>query len=47
MSTMYQPDEAPLDLSRGELLEIQRALDDLHGKPAHMALPWYTLWPMT
>ncbi len=47
MGTMYQPDEAPLELARGELLEIQRAVDDLHGKAARVALPWYTLWPMT
>ncbi len=47
MGTMYQPDEAPLELARGELLEIQRVVDDLHGKAARVALPWYTLWPMT
>jgi hydroxyacylglutathione hydrolase len=47
MGTMYQPDEAPLELSRGELLEIQRAVDGTPGKPTRIALPWYTIWPMT
>jgi glyoxylase-like metal-dependent hydrolase (beta-lactamase superfamily II) len=47
MGTMYQPDEAPLELSRGELLEIQRAVDGTQGKAARVALPWYTIWPMT
>ena len=47
MGTMYQPDEAPLELSRGELLEIQRAVDSTAGKPTRIALPWYTIWPMT
>lgn len=47
MGTMYQPDEAPLELACGELLEIRRALDALHGQAARVALPWYPLWPMT
>jgi hypothetical protein len=34
-------------LSRGELLEIQRAVDGTHGKPTRIALPWYIIWPMT
>jgi hydroxyacylglutathione hydrolase len=47
MGTMYQPEEAPLELSRGELLEIQRAVANNGGKAARVALPWYTIWPMT
>jgi hydroxyacylglutathione hydrolase len=47
MGTMYQPEEAPLELARSELLEIQRAIDNTHGKPTRIALPWYTIWPMT
>jgi glyoxylase-like metal-dependent hydrolase (beta-lactamase superfamily II) len=47
MGTMYQPDEAPLELSRSELLEVQRAVDRTHGTPARLVLPWYTIWPLT
>jgi hypothetical protein len=32
MGTMYQPDEAPLELHGSELLEIQKVVDDMHGK---------------
>jgi hydroxyacylglutathione hydrolase len=45
--TMYQPDEAPLELARGELLEIQRAVDATDGKPRVIAMPWYTIRPLS
>jgi len=46
MGTMYQPDEARLELPGSELLEIQKVVDGMHGKAQFVSMPWYTLWPM-
>ena len=43
--TLYQPDEHSLELSRGALLELNEAVQGLHGRPARLALRDFTLWP--
>ncbi len=45
VGTMYQPDEHVLQLTRGDLLELEAGLVSLHGKPARLALPDFTIWP--
>ena len=46
VGTIYQPQEHELSLSRGVLLEMQAALDGLHGKPARVAYRDFSLWPV-
>lgn len=43
--TVYQPDELPLELSRGDLLELQAALTAMQGKPRRQALSRFTVFP--
>jgi glyoxylase-like metal-dependent hydrolase (beta-lactamase superfamily II) len=43
--TLYQPDEHELSLSRGSLLEMQAALENLHGTPKRVAYRDFSLWP--
>jgi hypothetical protein len=43
--TQYQPDEAPLELSRGDLLELNEAILSLKGKLAKVDLRSLTLSP--
>jgi hydroxyacylglutathione hydrolase len=43
--TVYQPDEHPLALSRGTLLELNEALIAMHDKPVRFALRDITIWP--
>jgi glyoxylase-like metal-dependent hydrolase (beta-lactamase superfamily II) len=43
--TVYQPDEHPLALSRGTLLELNDALIQMQSRPARMALRDITIWP--
>lgn len=43
--TTYQPDEHVLELSRGDLLELNDALSKLKGKPDKIVLPDVTLVP--
>ena len=45
VGTIYQPDEHQLSLSRGVLLEMQAALDALHGSPKRVAYADFSLWP--
>lgn len=45
VGTMYQPDEHQLELSRGSLLELEDALQSLHGQPARLALRDFSIWP--
>jgi hydroxyacylglutathione hydrolase len=46
IGTIYQPNEHPLELSRGALLELEAALQSLNGKPRRLALSDFTLWPV-
>jgi hydroxyacylglutathione hydrolase len=45
VGTKYQPDEHALALSRGNLLELQEALEGMKDKPVRMALRDFTIWP--
>jgi glyoxylase-like metal-dependent hydrolase (beta-lactamase superfamily II) len=44
--TVYQPDEHSLELGRGELLELNEALQQMNGKIVRMAMRDFTIWPM-
>ena len=46
VGTIYQPQEHALALSRGVLLEMQDAIDGLHGKAARVAYRDFSLWPV-
>jgi glyoxylase-like metal-dependent hydrolase (beta-lactamase superfamily II) len=46
IGTIYQPDEHPLELSRGALLELEDALKSLNGTPRRLALSDFSLWPV-
>ena len=46
VGTMYQPHEHQLAMSRGTLLEIQHALEQLHGMPRRVAYRDFSLWPV-
>jgi hydroxyacylglutathione hydrolase len=43
--TVYQPDEHPLALSRGTLLELNEACIAMRDKPVRYALRDITIWP--
>jgi len=43
--TVYQPDEMALEMSRGDLLEFNEALQRLNGKPERVELRGITLVP--
>jgi len=43
--TVHQPNEAVLELSRGDLLELQAALAAMQGKPRRQALSRFTISP--
>ena len=45
VGTIYQPNEHPLELPRGVLLEIQAGLESMHGKPKRIAYRDFSLWP--
>lgn len=46
VGTIYQPNEHELSLSRGALLEMQTALDSVHGAPKRIAYRDFSLWPV-
>jgi hydroxyacylglutathione hydrolase len=45
VGTKYQPEEHALALSRGNLLELQEALEGMKDKPVRLALRDFTIWP--
>jgi hydroxyacylglutathione hydrolase len=45
VGTKYQPDEHSLELGRAHLLELNRELIKMDGKPARLALRDFTIWP--
>jgi glyoxylase-like metal-dependent hydrolase (beta-lactamase superfamily II) len=45
VGTRYQPDEHSLELSRGDLLELDQALTTLKGKPVRVILRNFTIVP--
>lgn len=46
VGTKYQPDEHPLELGRGELLELDEALKHMKA-PKRLAFREFTIWPMS
>jgi hydroxyacylglutathione hydrolase len=46
IGTIYQPNEHRLELSRGSLLQLEDALNSLHGTPRRLALADFSLWPV-
>lgn len=45
IGSLYQPEEHSLELSRGSLLELNDALQAMHGHPARVALRDFTIYP--
>ena len=45
VGTKYQPEEHGLALSRGNLLELQEAVEGMKDKPVRFALRDFTIWP--
>lgn len=45
IGTKYQPDEHALELGRGQLLELNDALQAMHGKVVRQAMRDFTIWP--
>jgi hydroxyacylglutathione hydrolase len=45
VGTKYQPDEHGLALSRGTLLELNDALQQMGANPSRMAMRDFTVWP--
>ena len=43
--TIHQPDEAVLELSRGDLLELHAALRSMQDKPRRLPLSRFTIFP--
>jgi glyoxylase-like metal-dependent hydrolase (beta-lactamase superfamily II) len=46
IGSMYQPHEHSLELSRAHLLELDRALGNMHGVPIRLALRDFSIWPV-
>jgi len=46
VGTAYQPAEAPLQLSRAHLLELNDALQQMHGSRERLFLRDFTIWPI-
>ena len=45
IGTKFQPDEHVLELSRGQLVELQDALDQMNGTVVRRAFRDFTIWP--
>ncbi len=45
VGTIYQPNEHPLALYRGALLEMQMGIDALHGTAKRVAYAEFSIWP--
>ncbi len=46
VGTMYQPNEHTLEMTRGDLLELEVGLLSLHGTATRLALADMTIWPV-
>jgi glyoxylase-like metal-dependent hydrolase (beta-lactamase superfamily II) len=46
VGTMYQPNEHELALSRGSLLELQAAVQSMHGTPKRLCMRDFSVWPV-
>jgi len=47
IGSMYQPQEHPLELSRAHLLELNEALQRMHGRPVRLAMRDFSVWPVS
>jgi glyoxylase-like metal-dependent hydrolase (beta-lactamase superfamily II) len=47
VGTKFQPDEHTLELSRGHLLELNDALEQMGGNVVRRAMRDFTIWPVT
>jgi hydroxyacylglutathione hydrolase len=47
IGSIYHPQEHVLDLTFGNLLELEDALKSMHGTPRRMAMRDFTIWPTT
>jgi glyoxylase-like metal-dependent hydrolase (beta-lactamase superfamily II) len=45
VGTQYQPEEHVLELNRGHLLELNEALQTMHGTAVRYATRDFTIWP--
>ena len=45
VGTQYQPNEHPLAMGRGELLELLAGLEAMNGKPTRVLFRDFTIWP--
>jgi hydroxyacylglutathione hydrolase len=45
IGAIYPPDEHRLEMSRGSQLELEYALELLHGMPRPVAMSDFSLWP--
>jgi glyoxylase-like metal-dependent hydrolase (beta-lactamase superfamily II) len=46
IGSMYQPREHSLELSRAHLLELNEAVQRMHGRPVRMAMRDFSVWPV-
>jgi glyoxylase-like metal-dependent hydrolase (beta-lactamase superfamily II) len=47
IGSIYHPDEHPLDLTYGTLLELEDGLKAMNGQPRRLATRDFTIWPLT
>jgi len=47
IGSIYHPDEHPLELTFGTLLELEDGLKAMNGKPRRMAMRDFTIWPLS
>lgn len=46
IGSIYHPDEHPLDLTFGTLLELEDGLKSMSGTPRRLAMRDFTIWPL-
>jgi len=47
IGSIYHPDEHPLELTYGTLLELEDGLLSIQGKPRRLAMRDFTVWPLS
>jgi hydroxyacylglutathione hydrolase len=46
IGSIYHPDEHPLELTYGTLLELEDGLQSMQGRPRRLAMRDFTIWPL-
>ena len=46
IGSIYHPNEHPLELTFGTLLELEDGLKQMNGKPSRLAMRDFTIWPL-